>query len=277
MSYYEVLDIHKEPFSTSPDPDFFYHSREHTTALKRLEIAIRLRRGLSLILGDVGAGKTTLSRALLQSFNGEEDSFIFHMILDPDFKSEYQFLAHLTKMFGVSPFLRSAMDHREAIEKYLFQKGVEEEKIIILLIDEGQKLSMPFIEILRTLLNYETNEFKLLQLVILGQMELLPRIKKINNFMDRVSLRYIINPLDEKETAEMIYFRLKKAGFSGHRDIFSYEAIKKIHAITQGYPRKITQYCHNALERLVMEGREVVTGELIDSLAEEEKLWGVDG
>ena len=95
--------------------------------------------------------------------------------------------------------------------------------------------------------------------------------------MDRVSLRYIINPLDEQETAEMIYFRLKKAGFSGHRDIFSYEAIKKIYALTQGYPRKITQYCHNALERLVMEGREVVTGELIDSLAEEEKLWGVDG
>ncbi|MDP8265238.1 MAG: AAA family ATPase [Candidatus Aceula lacicola] len=276
MSYYEVLDIQKEPFSTSPDPDFFYHSREHTTALKRLEIAIRLRRGLSLILGDVGAGKTTLSRALLQSFNGEEDKFVFHMILDPDFKSEYQFLAHLTKMFGVSPFLRSAMDHREAIEKYLFQKGVEEEKTIILLIDEGQKLSLPFIEILRTFLNYETNEFKLLQLVILGQMELLPRIKKINNFMDRVSLRYIINPLDENETAQMIYFRLKQAGFSGQRDIFSYEAIKKIYAVTQGYPRKITLYCHNALERLVMEGREVVTGELIDVLAEEERQWGTD-
>jgi len=273
MSYYQILNLHKEPFSSSPDPDFFYHSTEHTTALKRLEIAVRLKRGLSLVLGDVGAGKTTLSRALFQAFNGEEDHFIFHMILDPDFKSEYQFLAHLTKMFGVSPFLRSSMDHRETIEKYLFQKGVEEGKTVVLVIDEGQKLSMPFIEILRTLLNYETNEYKLLQLVLLGQMELLPRIKKIKNFMDRVALKYIINPLDEKETSEMIRFRLSKAGHDGRKEIFTYEAIKKIYDFTQGYPRKITLLCHNALERLVMDGRETVTGELIDLLAEEEKRW----
>lgn len=273
MSYYQALHLSREPFSSSPDPDFFYHSQEHTTALKRLEIAVRLKRGLSLVLGDVGAGKTTLSRALLQSFNGEEDNFIFHMILDPDFKSEYQFLAHLTKMFGVSPFLRSAMDHRETIEKYLFQKGVEEGKTVVLVIDEGQKLSLPFIEILRTLLNYETNEYKLLQLVLLGQMELLPRIKKVRNFMDRVALKYIINPLDEKETTEMILFRLKMAGHDGHNEIFSYESIRRIYEVTQGYPRKITLFCHNALERIVMDGREKVTVDLINALAEEEKKW----
>lgn len=273
MSYYQALNLSREPFSSSPDPEFFYHSTEHTTALKRMEIAVRLKRGLSLILGDVGAGKTTLSRTLFQSFNGEEDKFIFHMILDPDFKSEYQFLAHLTKMFGVSPFLRSAMDHRETIEKYLFQKGVEEGKTVVLVIDEGQKLSQPFIEILRTLLNYETNEYKLLQLILLGQMELLPRIKKIKNFMDRVALKYIINPLGENETAEMILFRLKKAGYNGQREIFTYEAIKRIYEVTQGYPRKITLFCHNALEHLVMDGREKVTVDLIDALAEEEKKW----
>ena len=273
MSYYQALNLSREPFSSSPDPEFFYHSVEHTTALKRLEIAVRLKRGLSLILGDVGAGKTTLSRTLFQSFDGEEDKFIFHMILDPDFKSEYQFLAHLTKMFGVSPFLRSAMDHRETIEKYLFQKGVEEGKTVVLVIDEGQKLSQPFIEILRTLLNYETNEYKLLQLILLGQMELLPRIKKVRNFMDRVALKYIINPLGENETAEMILFRLKKAGYDGQREIFTYEAIKRIYEVTQGYPRKITLFCHNALEHLVMDGREKVTVDLINALAEEEKKW----
>ena len=94
MSIYTDLKLEQEPFSTSPDPRFFYKSTEHYTALNRLEISIRLKRGMSVILGDVGTGKTTLSRALFQSFNGEEQEYIFHMILDPSFRSEYQFLTH---------------------------------------------------------------------------------------------------------------------------------------------------------------------------------------
>jgi len=88
MSYYKVLGLEAEPFSSSPDPNFFYLSTRHNTALKRLEINIRLRRGLSLILGDIGTGKTTLSRALLQAFQNEDD-FIFHIILDPGFESHF--------------------------------------------------------------------------------------------------------------------------------------------------------------------------------------------
>lgn len=273
MGYYNLLGLEREPFSTSPDPIFFYRSREHNAALQRLEISIRLRRGLSLILGDVGTGKTTLCRTLLQSFNGEENKFIFHMVLDPNYKTEYQFLTTLTKMFGVSPFFRSTIDHQEAIEKYLFQKGVDENKTIILLIDEGQKLTQPYLEILRTLLNYETNEFKLLQLVILAQMELLPRIIKIRNFMDRVSLKYIINPLDEKGTEEMISFRLKQAGYKEDRPLFTAEAMRKIFEFSNGYPRKISLVCHNALERVVMNGKEKVDEAVITSLITEESRW----
>ena len=273
MSYYTTLHLEKEPFSTSPDPAFFYLSSGHKTALSKLEIAIRLKRGLSLILGDVGTGKTTLSRTLFQNFHEEEDEYIFHMILDPDFKSEYQFLTHLTKLFGVSPYFRSTIDHREVIEKYLFQKCVEEQKTVVLLIDEGQKLSLPILEILRTLLNFETNEQKMLQLIIMAQMELLPKIQKIRNFMDRVSLKYIINPLDEKETAEMINFRLKQAGYSAERSLFSHEGIKKIYEHTLGYPRQIARICHNAMEYLIMEDREVVTAELIDQMINKDKGW----
>ncbi|HOX54022.1 MAG TPA: AAA family ATPase [Candidatus Omnitrophota bacterium] len=273
MSYYKVLNLNKEPFSTSPDPEFFYRSREHNTALQRLEISIRLRRGLSLILGDVGTGKTTLSRTLFQSFAGEEDKFIFKMILDPNYKTEYQFLTTLAKTFGVLPDFRSTIDIQESIEKYLFQKGVEENKTIILLIDEGQKLSQPFLEILRTLLNYETNEYKLLQLVILAQMEILPRVKKIRNFIDRVSLKYIINPLDIRETKEMIDFRLKQAGYNDGRSLFTDEAIEKIYNFSQGYPRKISLLCHNALEKLVMYDKNAVDEDLINVLLEEERVW----
>ncbi len=272
MSFYSLLNLEKEPFSTSPDPGFFYQSFAHRTALQRLEITIRLRRGLSIILGDVGTGKTTLLRALLRQFHEDHD-FIFHMILDPDFKTEYQFLSTLTRMFGISPFFRSTIDHKEAIERYLYQKGVEENKTVVLLIDEGQKLSQPLLEILRIFLNYETNEQKLLQLVILSQMELLPRIKRIPNFIDRINFKYIINPLNEEETRELIYYRLMQAGFHGRYALFTYEAVKKIYEITGGYPRKISHVCHNALEHLVMENREAVTGDLIDELYAQESAW----
>lgn len=262
MSYYEVLNLQKEAFSTSPDPFFFYRSSAHETAIQRLEIGIRLRRGLSLILGDVGTGKTTLGRTLLQIFN-QEDDFIFHMILDPSYKSEFQFLSSLAKMFGVKPNFRSTLDYRDAIEKYLFQKGVDENMTIILLIDEGQKLTPTFLEILRTLLNYETNEYKLLQVVILAQMELLPRIKRINNFFDRITLKYIINPLDEGETKDMIEFRLRQAGYNCGDRLFADGAIKLIHDHTMGYPRRIAVLCHNALEELVMRDKKIVDEPLI--------------
>lgn len=265
MSYYSVLGLEKEPFSTSPDPQFLYRSTTHDTALKRLEISIRLRRGLNLILGDVGTGKTTILRALLQEFNDEND-FVFHMILDPSYKSEYQFLSSLIKMFGITPRFNSTLDFKEALEKYLFQKGVEENKTIILLIDEGQKVTFENLEVLRTLLNFETNEYKLLQLVIMAQVELLPRVKRVRNFMDRIALKYTINPLDEMETKQMIKFRLTKAGHNHQNTLFTDKAIKLIYEYTQGYPRRISMLCHDALEVVVMKEKTSVDAEIISSL-----------
>jgi general secretion pathway protein A len=265
MSYYEALNLKSEPFSTSPDPFFFYPSSSHNSALKRLEIAIRLRRGLNVILGDVGTGKTTLSRMLIQLFKDEPD-FVFHMILDPSYKTEFQFLSSLAKMFGVSPSFRSTLDYKEALEKYLFQKGVDEKKTIVLLIDEGQKLTPTQVEILRTLLNYETNEYKLLQLIILSQIELLPKIRRIRNFMDRINLKYIINPLDESETRELINFRLKQAGYNGEDNLFTENAIRHIYEHTQGYPRKISMLCHDALEMLIMRNRHAVDENIVEEI-----------
>ena len=269
MSYYETLGLEREPFSNSPDPAFCYRSSAHHTAIQRAEIAIRLKRGLSVILGDVGIGKTTMSRALLQSF-AQDDDTIFHIILDPCYNSEYQFLASLLKMFGIGQSSRTTLDCKEEIEKYLFRKGVEENKTVVLLIDEAQKLSAPFLEQLRTLLNYETNEFKLLQLVMVSQMELLPRIKRINNFFDRIALKYIINPLDEEETRELIEFRLREAGLDRARRLFTDGAIRRVFDYAQGYPRKTANVCHNALEALVMYEKSLVDEELMARVIERE-------
>lgn len=265
MSCFEALGLQTEPFSTSPDPAFLYRSHTHETALRRLEIAIRLKRGLSVILGDVGTGKTTLLRTLLQEFEGQKD-FHFHMILDPAYESEFQMLFHLTKLFGITPPSRSSLDCKETIERYLFEKGVDQGKVVVLLIDEGQKLSATHLEVLRTLLNFETNAYKLLQLVIFSQMELLPKIRRVRNFMDRVSLKYILNPLDESETRQMILFRLKAAGCQNPTVLFTEEAVRIIHQQSQGYPRKVAVLCHDAMEQLIMQKKQTVDAELLDPM-----------
>jgi general secretion pathway protein A len=195
------------------------------------------------------------------------------MILDPSFKSEFQFLLTLVKMFGIEPPFRSTLDFKEALEKYLFQKGVEENKTIILLIDEGQKITQENLEVLRTLLNYETNEYKLLQLVIMAQVEVLPRIKRIRNFMDRVALKYTINPLDELETKEMLEFRLRQAGYKSPKMLFTDDAIRLIYQHTQGYPRKISMFAHDALEALVMRDALVVDSDTVLSLIGERQAY----
>jgi general secretion pathway protein A len=143
---------------------------------------------------------------------------------------------------------------------------VEENKTIVLLIDEGQKITPENLEVLRTLLNFETNEYKLLQLIIMAQVELLPRVKRIRNFMDRVTLKYTINPLDENETREMIEFRLKAAGYQGEEGLFQDEAVQLVYFYTQGYPRKIAMLCHDALEMAVMQGSQKVDLEMVNRL-----------
>jgi len=271
VGYYEILDLKKEPFSTSPDPAFFYRSNSHNSAIQRLEINVRLRRGLNLILGDVGTGKTTLLRTLLQSL-GEEDHFLLYMILDPSYHSEFQFLTHLTKIFGITPQFRSTLDYKEEIEKFLFKHGVDGQKTIILFIDEAQKLTAANLEVLRTLMNYETNEYKLLQLVLMAQVELLPKVKRIRNFIDRASLKYIINPLDKSEVKEVVKFRLHQAGFNSGRTLFTNKALDMIYQHTQGYPRKITLLCHRALEHIVMHEKTIVDKDTIRDVIKEEDV-----
>jgi general secretion pathway protein A len=276
MSYYKILGFEKEPFSTSPDPHFFYFSREHEQAMTNTLIELRLRRGLSVILGDIGTGKTTLSRKLIQELKERQD-VIFHIVLDPSFENEDIFLRSLARNFNIpitDSFGTGTQDVRDALERFLFQKGVKENKSVVLIIDEAQKLNQMSLEMLRVLLNYETNEYKLLQLVLLGQIELHDKIVNIPNFFDRISLKYTLNPFSLKETEEMIEFRIRKAGYKSRMHLFLKDAIFEIHKTTQGYPRRITMLCHKALKELVMRNKSVVSVSVIEDIIQNEMRAG---
>ncbi len=275
MSYYRVLGLEREPFSTSPDPNFFYQSLSHKTALTNALIEIRLKRGLSIILGDIGTGKTTLSRKLFQLFSVRGD-IDFYMILDPNYDTEYLFLLSLIRIFKIEINISNPtiLDLKEEIKRFLFQKGVNENKTTVLLIDEAQKLNQMSLEVLRMLLNYETNEFKLLQLIVLGQMELLPKLVGTKNLMDRVSLKYTLSPLNEEETNGLIKFRIRQAGYNGSEDLFSRKAIKAIYEYTEGYPRRISMLCHKLLKSLVMENKAIVDEGLVRNLTNREARLG---
>ncbi|MDD4957051.1 MAG: AAA family ATPase [Candidatus Omnitrophica bacterium] len=257
MQYYKLLGLEKEPFSTSPDPDFLFLSREYDLALTNILIELRLRRGLNVILGEIGTGKTTLSRKLVKELS-ERDPFVFHVVLNPTFEGEKEFLASLVKNFQIPVPVGKELDTlpisdmRDLFEKFLLSKTLNENKTVVLIIDEAQKLSAETMESLRILLNYETNEYKLIQLVLLGQLEFYSKILQMQNFYDRIDFKFTLNPLGFEETRDMVQFRIRQAGYTGLKQLFQDEAVNEIYNYTKGYPRSIIRICHNCLRKLVV-------------------------
>ncbi len=273
MSLADTLNIRREPFSMSPDPRFFYKSREHQFVLDRLEIAVRLRRGMSVVLADIGLGKTTLLRTLIRNFALEEEEYRFHLILDTAFKTEQEFLDHLLVVFGVGAINGSLSQKRDAIQRHLYQENMERGRTVVLCIDEAQKLSGEHLEYLRIFLNYENTDHKFLQLVIFGQMELLPVIKNKLNFLDRVSFNHILHPMDFREMSSMIRYRLQEAGIDRKEPVFTEGSLHKIYQHTQGYPRRVIKLCQRAFEPLIVGDYMVVTEPMIDKILAQDYLW----
>lgn len=271
MSYYRVLGLDSEPFSTSPDPAFFYQSQTHRAILANLLIEFRLRRGLSVVIGDIGIGKTTLGRKLIQMLKSRE-GMLFHLILDPTYPTEEQFFSALIRTLGIEggAAASSVVEHREILERYLFRTGIREHQTVILVIDEAHKLNTVSLEALRILLNYETNNTKLLQLVLLGQMELLPVIAGMPNLMDRISLKCTMEPLNLVEMREMITFRLREAGYQSRLALFTDDAIEEIYEYSEGYPRRIAMLCHKALRALVMDRGRAVEAAHVEALIQQD-------
>ncbi len=261
MDYFKILNLSREPFSNSPEPEFFYQSSQHLGCLQQLELAIRLHRGLNVVMGEVGTGKTTLCRQLIRRFtNTEEDrnEIETHLLLDPCFSTPREFLSTVAIGFGLpgAECAESEWQIKEAIKNHLFQKGVDEKKTVVLIIDEGQKLPEFGREILREFLNYETNEQKLLQIVIFAQNEFGQILKDHKNFADRVNQYYLLGPLNFRETRAMIRFRLARAGRPADAPaLFTLPGLWVIYRATGGYPRRIISLCHQVLLSLIIQNR----------------------
>jgi len=252
MDYFSI-----EPFSNSPDPEFFYHSRQHLDCLQKLELSLLLRRGLNVIIGDVGTGKTTLCRQLIRRF-AQKEEIETHLILDPHFLNASEFLSTVTKMLVGKKPAAGSLDWqiKEHIKQYLFRKGVDQKKTVVLIIDEGQKIPAFCLEILREFLNYETNEYKLLQIVIFAQKEFESTIRKYPNFADRINLFHLLKPLGFNDTRLMIKFRLEKSSNARRQlNLFTYPALWAIYRISAGYPRKIINLCHQSILSMIIQNR----------------------
>jgi type II secretory pathway predicted ATPase ExeA/phage tail protein X len=255
VNYYAPLGLAREPFSNSPDPNFLYDSVQHASCLQQLEISVRLRRGLCVVTGEIGTGKTTLCRRFVRHLS-QSPEIAVHLLLDPLFPSGEAFLRVLFGFFtGREP--APGVDVwrlKEGIKKALFRLGVREGRLPVLIIDEGQKLTPECLELLRELLNYETNAQKLLQIVVFAQREIEPVLEEMRNLLDRVNCYHRLRPLDFAETRAMIRFRLTEAAAdkSAPPDLFSGLACWAVHRASGGYPRRIVRLCHKVVLELLI-------------------------
>ncbi|GAB6270431.1 MAG: AAA family ATPase [Smithella sp.] len=272
MEYFNLLHFNKEPFSNSPEPEFLFAAEQHSSCLQMLELAVRLRRGLNVVIGDIGTGKTTLCRKLIQNLavpsSADTPAIDTFLLLDPAVESPSVFLKTVAGIVGLSDIAPEDSDWslKEKIKKFLFDKGVEEQRIIVLIIDEGQKIPGECLEILREFLNYETNSNKLLQIIIFAQPELEKSLAAKPNLLDRVNYMVHLRPLSFSQMRKMIEYRISVARQEMVKHpIFSLSGLLAVYFASAGYPRKVVSLCHQVLLKMIIQGKNKANWFLVGS------------
>jgi len=239
--YLEHWGFRKFPFENVPDPDFFYLSKTHEEALSRLIYAAKMRKGGAMLSGDIGCGKTTLTKVYIQKLSVEQ--FDIGLIINPKLEP-LEFLQEVLYQLGMTDVPDSKGGCLHLLNEKMTQ-NVEAHKETLLIVDEAQALDESGFEEVRLLLNSQVNGRFPINVVLVGQPELRGKIKDMEQLEQRIAIKYHLTPFDQDDTARYITFRQEKAG--GAKNVFTPEAIEKIYEITEGVPRKINNLCDLSL------------------------------
>ncbi len=265
--YEEYFGLSTKPFSIVPDPRYFYMSNGHREALAHLVYGIRNDVGFVLLTGEVGTGKTTVCRRFLQML--PEDTEIA-FILNPKLTVE-ELLASICDEFGISyPKNNGSVKvFVDLINEYLLDVHSKNRKAV-LIIEEAQNLKQEVLEQIRLLTNLETNERKLLQMVMIGQPELRDMLSReeLRQLSQRITARYHLGSLTEEEVSEYVNFRLSVAGMV-RGQLFPSSVMKHLYKLSKGVPRLINVICDSALLGTYVQNKERVDIETLKTAAKE--------
>jgi general secretion pathway protein A len=265
--YESFFGLQEAPFSISPDPRFFFLSSQHKEAVAKCQYAVRQRMGLAVIYGDVGTGKTTIARRLFQGFSDEPD-YKTAMIISPSLRTENALLREIMKEFGVQT-KRSFADSRAAFRAFLLQQFADK-KTVVLMIDEAQTIKNPNFELIRALLNFETDQQKLLNIILLGQSELARKLDGRPELKSRVTIFGALSSLSRDDTEKMVRFRFQVAG--GTDLPFTEGALDAVLRYTRGLPRMICTLTNTALTKAFMKKLRRVDEHVIEDAARELRM-----
>jgi general secretion pathway protein A len=264
--YTGFFGLTSQPFSIAPNPDFMFLSARHAEALAHLRYGLGEAGGFVLLTGEVGTGKTTVSRCLLQELTDQtEVAFILNPTLN-----ELELLAAICDQLKIR-YKKSDASLKMLTDKITnrLMKNHQAGKNTILIIDEAQHLQPAVLEQLRLLTNLETNTKKLLQVILIGQPELQQLLQRqdLRQLAQRITARYHLMPLTEQEVQQYISYRLQVAGCS--RPVFTASAVKKLFHLSGGIPRLLNLICDRALLGGYSQQKALIDAGLVNQAAAE--------
>ena len=264
--YYEHWCLEKAPFGNVPSGDIFFRSAQHEEALRRLMYAIEYRKGAAMLTGEVGCGKTTVTKALKNHL--DKDVFQLKTISNPALQPTDLIKAILLKLGDNSDNSNGSKTILlDRLQKLLYQYA-ENGTSTVLAIDEAHVIgNQSTLDELRMLLNMQFEDDFLITLVLLGQPPLLKNIRKLQPLKERISIKFNLDPLNAEDTLRYIVFRLKIAGAT--RGIFSREAIDHIYEFSGGIPLRINNICDRCLLIGLMQKANIVDSKIVEDAIED--------